>query len=364
MSLGSAPLNSNAKWNPDQPCSSRYTDGMKSDGTFIMLSELKKNGIIDELLVFYESNRGPGYADWGRGVHGWVCPEISFVNKHIDNNTVIYVRGGFRGWYGFLTARKNSNWLMCYNANTGRQRWSFWDIVLWDLSSHQQLDRHGRLWYHYKKPVDQTTFRPIDLNMIYDVCIGASHIHDKKGQWRVIDVLIKYKEKYGTNLKAVLPGYGVRGTQTGQIDQKIIKHSLDVTRTGMLARSDLSRNIFNRSKIAMFLGTHGQGDRGPIEALACGVPVMIGSSRYHSPEVCDSRVAFIPKDVNNIEEITDLLYDFINNLPERRDVHQHFKETMDFYEVCFPNLSLIFEFIRENPKPTLEAKRRLLELCT
>lgn len=364
MSLGSAPQNANSKWNPDKPCIDRYTKGMESDGTFIMLSELKKNGIIDELLVFYESNRGPGYANWGRGVFGWVCPQISFVNKFIDKNTIIYVRGGFRGWFGFLTARKDSNWLMCYNANTGRERWTFWDIILWDLQDNTHIDRYGRLWYHYKKPIDQQTFRQINQRLYYDVCIGASHIHDKKGQWRVIDALLAYREKYGVNLRAVLPGFGKRGTQTSQIDGKIITHGLNVTRTGMVDRADLSRNVYNRSKIAMFLGTHGQGDRGPIEALACGVPIMIGSKRYHSPEVYHENVAVVPKNINDRAEIVDLMHDFLTHTPDRSAVRQHFKDTMDFYEVCFPNLSMIFEFIRENPKPSLEAKRRLIESCT
>lgn len=72
MCLGNAPHDSNAQWDPNAPCIPRYTDGMKSEGPSIMLSELKRTGVVDDVKIFYESNRGPGYADWGHGLFGWV----------------------------------------------------------------------------------------------------------------------------------------------------------------------------------------------------------------------------------------------------------------------------------------------------
>jgi glycosyltransferase involved in cell wall biosynthesis len=337
---------------------------MKSDGTFIMLSELQRTGVIDDVKVFYESNRGPGFADWGRGVIGHVCPQIKWVEQFIDPYTVIYVRGGFRGWHKLLTDRKGINWLMCYNANTGRERWTFWDIILWDLLEKNDLDRHGRMWYYYKKPIDESVFHPMNQKPFYDICIGASHIHDKKGQWRVISAMIAYERKYKTKLKAIFPGWGTKGTQTSKISRKIADNKLDVTITGMLSREDLNRTVFNRSKLGMFCGTHGQGDRGPLEALATGLPLIVGSRRYHSPSVCNKQVTMIPKDINDIEALADLMHIYLQRLPSRKHVYNYYKATQGFNEVCYPNIKTVFDFIRENREPTLEAKQELVKLCT
>lgn len=362
MCQGNAPLEQNVKWDTGKPCADRYVKNMKDDGTFIMLSKLKQSGVIDDALVFYESARGAGFADWGLGIHGWVCPQVTFIKNFIDKDTIIYVRGGFRSWHNFLLSHKDRNWLMTYNANTGRQKWTFWDIVLWDLESDYTLDRWGRFWYYYKKPVADRIFYPFNSKPVYDVCIGASHIHDKKGQWRAINILIEHKKKYG-NIKAVLPGYGSRGQETSKIANKIKDHSLDVTATGMLDRSRLSKDVFNRSKLGLFLTTHGQGDRGPIEALATGLPLIIGSRRYHSPDVCDNRYSDVVEDINDFSAMADLVNLRLQHLHDRRYVRKLFEENLGF-DVCYQNIKFIFDFIRDNPKPTLLAKRGLLEQCT
>ena len=364
MCLGNAPPNSNVNWDPNAPCIPRYTDNMKYEGPSIMLSELKRTGVIDDVKVFYESNRGPGCADWGINLKGWVCPEIKWVNKFIDDDTVIYVRGGFRSWFELLKSKIGKNWLMCYNANTGRERWTIWDIILWDLTQQNFLDRHNRIWYHYVKPIDEATFKPIEQDLFYDVCIGASHIHDKKGQWRVVEALLLYKEKYGVNLKAILPGFGVRGTQTRKMRQMIIDNRLDVTITGMLSKPDLCRTVFNRSKIGVFVGTHGQGDRGPIEALACGLPIILGMKKYHSPYVYGENVSMVLKDVHDIKELTDLIHLYLEKRPSRKYVYNYYRDNMGFKNVCYPNIKYIFDFIRDNRKPTIEAKKELIRLCT
>ena len=361
MSQGSAPHDAVVKWDPNAPCAERYIKAMKSDGTFIMLSELKRTGAIDDALVFYESYREPGFANWGRGITGHVCPQIDWVRQFINEETVIYVRGGFRGWFKLLNDYKTKNWLICYNANTGRERWTFWDIILWDLADCNIIDRHERVWYYYKKPIDEKTFYHILQDRSFDVCIGASHIHDKKGQWRGINALIEYKRKYGRNLKAVLPGYGNKGTQTSQIITKIKDNGLDVTCMGMLNRDNLCRVVFNRTKLGLFLGTHGQGDRGPIEALATGLPLIIGSERYHSPSVLDPRVTLIPDKLNDFEHIADCIRSRLSHLPSRESVVQCYRENMGFKEVCYPNIKYVFDFIKRNPEPSRQAKLRFID---
>jgi hypothetical protein len=363
MSLGSAPNLKDVIWDQKKPCAVKYIDKMRHDGSFIALSELKKEKVVDDVLLFYESNRAPGHADWGRGIKGYVCPHIDWVRQFIDDETVIYVRGGFKGWYDFLTSYKNSNWLMCYNANTGRERWNFWDLILWDLGEVNHVDKHGRLWYYYKKPIDESVFHYIKESTIFDVCIGSSHIHDKKGQWRGIDALIEYKRKYKKNLKAVLPGFGNKGVKTSQIITKIHDYDLDVTVTGMLDKPALSKTVLNRSKLGLFLGTHGQGDRGPIEALATGMPLIIGSERYHSPSVCDSRVSLVVNDLDNPEHIAECINYCLRELPSRHEVLWYYRKYLSFRNVCYPNIKRVFEFLKNNPLPTPEAKLSFVEMC-
>ena len=369
MSKGPAPTGSIRNCDLNQPCSSGYTDnstGLYTEGYFYLLKRMLDHGIIDDLLVFYESNRGYGRANWGHGIQGYVVPEIRFVDKFIKPGDIIYARGGFRTWFEWLKSKKkDGHWLINYSANTGRQKWTIWDIVFWDLNEIYDLDRHGRLWYYFVKPIHPMFKLDPNIEPIYDFCIGASHIHDKKGQWRTIEVLKEYQKMYHWRKpKCVLPGSIMRGTETRKIQENIKRYNLDVTLTGMLPRSKMCSEVYNKSKIFVHLGTHGQNDRGPLEAFACGNIIILGSSSYHSPilykenrHICD-----VVEDLNNYKNIASLMFNerVLWSKELRNKSSLYFKKSCDIETRIIPDMKRLFGFIRENFKPSMEVKKELL----
>lgn len=360
MSQGAAPTGSIASYKPTSKCGEQYND-FNGEGTFKLLQKLHDNGVIDDLRVFYESARDPGIANWIPGVYCSVIPEIRFAEQFIKENSIIFVRGGFRTWHDFLVQYKHKNWLMLYAANTGRQRWTWWDVILNDCDKINDVDKFGRYWHFFIKPTDESLFYPKCLiEKKYDLCIGASHIHDKKGQWRTINMLIEYKKRYGKNLKCIMPGAPRRGVETGKIREKISNHGLDVEIVGKVSRHKLC-SIFNRSRFFIHLGTHGQNDRGPIEALACGTPLIIGSPSYHSPILYENpEITFVPKDVNDLPSIAAYLRRRLPNyhIDERIRVHGYYMRYHSF-ERTYNRFQFLIELMA-NSKPTIESKINLL----
>lgn len=359
MSQGPAPTNSiSDSWKPPRKCGSQYED-FKGEGTFKLLGKLHNDGIINDLRIFYESNRDPGIACWIDGVYCCVVPEIRFIEKFIKKDTIFFVRGGFRTWHDYLVKFKDKHWLMLYAANTGRQRWRWWDIILQDLEKINHIDRFGRYWNYYVKPTDEEIFHPKQLKLKYDLCIGASHIHDKKGQWRAIDILVRYKRKYGKNLKCIMPGASRRGVKSNKIHEIITQHALDVDLVGKVTRERLC-DIFNQSRYFIHLGTHGQNDRGPIEALSCGTPLIIGSPTYHAPVIYENpKVTYVPKDINNFNQIACVLNNLINNYdPNNKNlVYDYYRNEYSF-NVSYDRLKSLLELMSQN-RPNLISKNNI-----
>lgn len=355
-------------WNPEMECSKDFTNretGLYSEGTFFMFVQMLRQGIIDDLVVFYESCGGTGWADWGHGVKGYVVPHVRHIDRYLKPGDVIFARGGFRSWHDWLVRKKKEGrWLLTYSANTGRQRWKFWDVIFWDLEKVNHIDRLQRCWYYFKKPTHPQLFKPLfNQKPKYDVCIGSSHIHDKKGQWRVVEALLKYKERTGKQFKAVLPGAARRGVRSSRIYDLVKTRGLDVDVVGMLPRNQMAERVYNASKVAVFMGTHGQGDRGPLEALACGTPLIVGAPRYHGPFVYENpAVTEVPKSIDDSEELISLIGKKVSAWrPEvRRQVYDHFVNSCGLQNVILPEMRTLFSIIRHNPKPCLSAKNQVL----
>lgn len=363
MSKSSCPDNS---WNPGSNCAEYFTDeetGIYSEGTFYMLVSMLRHGIIDDLTVFYESCNGTGKADWGYGIKGYVVPHVKHIDGYLRKDDVIYARGGFRSWHDWLVSKKDKHWLINYSANTGRQRWKFWDIIFWDLEKVNKIDRLQRYWMYFRKPTHPKLFYPIfDQKPIYDVCIGSSHIHDKKGQWRVVNALLEHRNMFGTELKAVLPGAARRGVKSSSMYQMVKNERLNIDVVGMLPRNKMAERVYNASKVAVFMGTHGQNDRGPLEALACGTPLIIGSPRYHSPVTYEnSNITMVPSDIDDPGGLIMLMRESIKkwNFDKRKKVYEYFVDNCGLHNIILPEMGKLFDIIRKNPKPCLAAKQEI-----
>ena len=353
VSKGSAPYKSKPSWNAKKvinDASIMTPNGLQSEGTFYMLDRMQELGFIDELLIVIESSKDPGRAVYGRhaGIH---VPELSELSQFIKKDDVIFVRGGWRGWWEWLNDRQGKHWLINYAANTGRQRWKFWDVVLWDLEDIFTIDRLNRLWLPFRKPTNPYIFKELDLPFKYDLCIGASFIHDKKGQFRSLRVLDEYERLYGKKLRCIMPGALRTSTHTQEIIDNASKYNIEMP--GMLERKELAK-VMNQSKIGLFLGSSGQNDRGPLEAMQCGCYLIIGSPKYHSPVVYSNKyIQWVPKSLDDYEGIAKKIHERLQyNIPLVKEcVIEWNKNVAHVDTVTIPYIGSMFAYMRENPKP-------------
>lgn len=363
MSLSSAiPGSTPDDWKPTYPCHDRYHTDFEHEGYFKLFGDMVKRGLIKDLHVFYESNKGPGYAKWIDHPHAKcaVIPEIRFAEKYIQEDTIIFVRGGFKHWHDWLLKYKGKNWLVLYAANTGRGRWPWWDIVLDDIGMNLCVDKAERLLMPFIKPIDDTFFTPTQDNAVYDIMMGSSHIHDKKGQWRVFEVLKEYELLYGKRPNAILPGAPRRGVYTRPMIDSILSKEWDIPMPGHVSRTEL-KGIYNKSRIAMFLGAHGQNDRGPLEALACGTPVMLGSPKYHSCALRKMPGVLCLDKIHQYKTIAKIL-SFLDSRDKQSNktlVALEFRRRLG-YQNCLDRMMYMFVFIY-GTAPSIENKKALCE---
>lgn len=363
-SYGAAGVGSTPAWDSNKESNNHFVGehGLPTEGYFHMLLKLKEMGIIDDLLIFIESYRSSGYKDIS-GIKCYVVPRIEYVENFLQENDIIFVRGGFRGWYDpfLLKMQKQKRWLILYAANTGRQRWTVWDIVLSDLNTEHTFDRRGRFWLLFKKPINPDIFHLRTTKRDIDICIGASKIHDKKGQWKVIDALIEYKRIFGKTLKCILPGsLRYRGKETPQIVPKINKYSLDVEQPGFVNRYAMDK-IYNRSKVFIYLGNSGENDRGPLEATSVGCPTILGGTTRHAPFLRGKHLGIIvSKNANDPTVVANEINQMLETHTERFriSVASHFDKHNGFWSVVMPDMKRLFTVLRENPIPDIEVLKK------
>lgn len=331
--------------------------GLKTEGYFWLLRRMKQTGIVDDVIVFIESNRYPGSTVLD-GIPIYVVPTVEFIDRYLKPNDVIWVRGGFRQWHNWLVEFKGKNWLLLYAANTGRQRWKFWDVIFDDLMGNEnRIDRHNRLFLDFHKPIHPKIFYPIgrEVNNLpfYDVCIGASHIHDKKCQYKAVDAIVKYKELFGENLKCIMPGSYQKGVKSSTIWSNIADHNLDIETPGMLPRSKMN-SVYNRSKLYVHMAAGGQNDRGPLEALRCGTQVLLSyTKRSHYVAYQNVATSWVSQDPDNPEEVAYEIKSMLSNYEDadRTFISNYYEENNGIETVCLPEMKKLFDFFRKHRVP-------------
>lgn len=359
MSRSSASPNTTERKIPINPCGQYYIDAFKDECYFKMLEELLKLGVIEKLNIFYESNIQPGLANWieDKRVYSEVIPEIRFVKDYIDDDSIIFVRGGFKHWHELLLSYKNKNWLMLYSANTGRQKWSFWDVVLNDTSSNFGfIDRKDRCQIRFIKPTNEEIFYYKNIPAIYDACIGASHIHDKKGQFHVIEAIKILNKELSIPFKFIMPGAPRGGLNTIKMFGQL-KHLKNIDYVGYISKSQLC-DIFNQTKLFVHMGNHGQNDRSVLEALACGTPVVIKSKIHHDIDMKNHADIF--SDGDNPINLANYLKEKIQNFDQKQKeiIFREYKKYYGFKEIVIPKMAKLLNFMFDN-KPNIYNKRKL-----
>lgn len=357
MSKSSATPYSTKRVKPTNPCGDYYLNAFRGECYFQMLEELLRLDIFHELFIFYESNINPGLADWIRDknlkyrVHCEVIPEIRFVDEYINDDTVIFVRGGFKHWFEFLAKYKNKNWLMIYAANTGRSKWKFWDVILEDIATkNNYVDDHGRYHFKFTKPTNENLFFFKNYPVKIDVCIGASHIHDKKGQYHIVEAIKILKKDFNYHVNAVLPGSSRGGINSA----KMLNHlsQTGVEYVGYLPKYQLSE-IFNYSKLFVHMGNHGQNDRSLLEAFACGTPIIYKSFIHHDPEL--KKYCHLFEHENNHYLLAKAIKSSLDTFKQshKEVISREYKKNFGFKEKVIPKMSKLLDFMfRYKPDKT------------
>lgn len=328
-----------------------------TEGLFGLFLAMVRAKAVDQIHVLIDSNAVPGLVEY--------CPGFTAEAGRVSENIlkpgdVVFVRGGFKAWLPFIAAaRKNGHWMLFYGANTGRERWPFWHVIFDDTSGKgNRLDLLGRLWLDYRKPVNESIFRCYpDAEPIYDLCIGASHIHDKKGQWRGVRVAKAYRDMYDRDLRCVLPGAIRRGVETNKAIKEMMDLALNIDLPGMLSRHSLA-TVLSQSRLFCHLGSGGQGDRGPMEAMRCGCPLIIGFSQYHAPWVWQNdKMCFVPENPDDYQAIAEYIHDTsgIVTPDVRRDVSAYFSSRAGMDAVIAPRMQRLFNCLKRLKTPDVPA---------
>ena len=326
-----------------------FAKAAPSDGMVNMFKTLAGQGHISSLSVFIDSTRSPGSLKLGVRSMLYTVPSMSLVPGFIFPGDILVVRGGFKSWYPLLDYiyKKRENWILFYRANTNRHPWPFWDIILNDLISTPKSVR-DRLHYNFSKPVNEDIFGVIDapstLPREYDVMVGASHIHRKKGQLITLQALQSYYRLFGTKPRAIMPGGYMRGNYARDIKSILKSGEVDIEGPVNLPRHKLALAM-NRSKLFVHPGYGGQNDRGILESMCCGcLPVIFGKNHV-SPIIWD-RSIWIPQDPDNIAVI----------MRKALNVYLDYDQTTYYringlHEVAIPKMLELIRFIKNNPKP-------------
>lgn len=258
----------NPKWKAKNPL---LTEDLATDGWPDFFEGLLERGIVDHITVAIESARGMGRKDIGN-LECYVIPNLAVLYDMIKPGDIFFMRGAYKWWIPFVTElNRRKHWIVFYSAGTRRNFWPQWDVVLYEYSKKPQGAR-GKLYLPFNKPINNKLFQYEEKPMYYDLCIGASKIYDTKQQWRFVDAALAYRKKYNKDIKCVMPGVIRQSKETMRMVEVIKDNKLHVDMPGYVTRPHLAK-LFNMSRI---FGHHctGQNDRGPLEAMATGVPLL------------------------------------------------------------------------------------------
>lgn len=345
---------SKRRWLEERPSSScLYGKHFPEEGIGWLISELCRRHVIDDYIVVHESTSNPGVQKLPDGKDFWTLPHIDDLKPFIKAGDIILARGGFKSWIPFLiNLQKSGHWIVFYEANTGRTGWPYWDVILNDLID-KPTNGGGRLHLNYSKPVVPTLFFPTPLSpKRFDVIVNASHIHDRKGQYKVVQAAIFYRRLFGEHLQVVIPGGFYSGTKTNAISRTIVDHGLSIKLPGMVPRGVLNQ-LYNQSRMYVHLGGGGQNDRGCLEAMRCGLPVLLANPPrfapfvYANPEFCR-----VVKNSDDPSTVATEIHDMLQSLATNDGV---FNRCAEYYEkengseMAFEKIAKLFGFLKTCP---------------
>lgn len=302
--------------------------------------------------VFIDSAHSPGVLSLGKHCRVHVVPSIWYALPYLTPGDFLIVRGGFRNWLPFLRHVKamRTNWILFYRANTPNGHWPFWDVTLNDLISAPSNGRSG-LHVPFNKPVNESVFGYIDspnqLPPTYDVMIGASHIHNKKGQYLTVQALRHYNANSKTPLRSVLTGGFVRSSNNQSILDAIADPAMNIYYPGAVSRQQLAL-LMNQTNIFAHGGTGGQNDRGALEASACGCQVVLANESSAAP--------FLRRGLPYTNDpciIARRIQTAMTDPTPRAELARQYQLANGYHTVCLPQACHILDTLQPvNPNPS------------
>jgi hypothetical protein len=347
-------------WDPDMQTKNRHALAAVSDGMVNMFKTLAECGYVESSTILIDSSVTPGRLKLGDRSTIYVIPSMNWAKTMISVGDIVVVRGGFKSWIPLLDYiyLKRQNWILFYRANTNRHGWPFWDITLNDLISSPVCVR-GRLNFNFSKPVNEDIFGKIDapgtIPKEYDIMIGASHIHRKKGQYLTVQALQQYYRLFGSKPKAILPGGYMRCSTNSIIHSLIQSGDVDVTGPIGMTRNRLALTM-NRTKLFVHPGHGGQNDRGILEAMCCGcIPLLFGKLHV-SPTIWDNSI-HISQDPANIAQVMHMALTNTGSM-DPGSWRKSYNSINGLWEVAIPKMRKLIGFIEKNPIPDRRAACR------
>ncbi len=318
-------------WDRYKAATNPFALSMPEQGFFFMWKRLVEKGVLDAVFIVIKTKRGSGSITYCEGVTGLVVPNFRALETVLEPNDIIFCRDGFKWLEQLRELKCRGHPLIFYAAASARAKWDIWDIILEDVNermlSGPWMDDYDKYHMPFFKPTNPEMFYPEDIPRKYDVCIGASHIHDKKGQWRVVDALIEYKHRYNEYPTCILPGRRYNDIRTKAMFEKIKEYDLPVELPGMVPKTEM-RRIYNQSKLFIAPGGWGQNDRNVLEAMRCGTPIFFAFRGHRPPFLYqEGAVAFEAPAADDPNNYAYCLHKVLGKITE--DTR---KETFDYFE--------------------------------
>lgn len=318
-------IRNHRNWDPATISKSSLAVQYCSDGYSYVGERLIETSAVSEVLAFVETGKYFGHREISKNHKVYAVPYITCVLDMLQPEDVLFIRGGWKHWAEPLSKLCTKHWMIYYGAGTPRGHWAYWHAVFNDFVMKPTISRHPIL--PFTKPINYNIFYPIKgVKKEYDVLLNSCfHIYDKKGQYKVVDAAIKYKEIYGTNLKIVMPGGLLRNTHTSNIPSIIDANRLDVYRPGIISRENLNI-LINKCKLYCHMGYGEQNARSALEAMRCGLPLYIASPHLWPSFVNDSDITRICKNPDDVKYIATDIRQILADVDESKfgDSTRHF----------------------------------------
>lgn len=332
-----------------------YTlEKLQTDGHYEFFRELVKRGYLERVRIILEN-----YADRrSRCLHSDEQLEVWSVHDvpsevTLEPQEAVWVRGGWKSWIPWIDKHLPNHWFLFYAANSGRAAWSYWDVVLEDREeSYAFPDKKGRLRWYFRKPVAPDFRTDLTAKPKWDLCVGASHLYDRKQQFRTLPVCDAFRRLTGRDLRCVIPGcFYSHEVQTEAMKRRLRAGEYpNIHLPGMLHRADLA-DVFNRSRFFYAATCGGQGDRSALEAAACGCRLVSARRRVHAPYLtADERYAFVPSSPDATDEIAAFLARELEKEEPSREECAAYHERNGGLEACVTQVAPVLALLRDHPK--------------